>query len=113
MSVLVNGQPQTEWTRLTANTATTIFTAAKRTTIVGIAASENAGSTPTLAIWRTKSATDYYLRSTLAVTARQRVLIDEVLVLDQGDILKAQSGDAAGKFDVTVTYLAPSALANR
>lgn len=113
MSVLVNGQPQTEWTKLTGNTATAIFTAAKRTTIVAIAASENAGSTPTLAIWRTNGATDYYLRSTLAVTARQRVLIDEVLVLDQGDILKAQSSDAAGKFDVTVTYLAPSALANR
>ena len=113
MSVLVNGQPQTEWTRITGNTATTIFTAAKRTTIVAIAASETSGSIPTLAIWRTKSATDYYLRSALAVTARQRVLIDEVLVLDQGDVLKAQSNDAAGKFDVTVTYLAPSATTNR
>lgn len=113
MSVLVSGQPQTEWTKITANTATTIFTAQKRTTIVSIAASENNGGTPTLAIWRTKVATDYYLRSTLAVTARQRVLIDEVLVLDAGDLLKAQSNDASGHFDVTVTYLGPDALANR
>jgi hypothetical protein len=113
MSILVSGQPQTEWTRLTANTATVIYTADKRTTITAIAASENNGGTPTLAIWRTKGATDYYLRSALAVTARQRVLIDEVLVLDQGDTLKAQSNDASGHFDVTVTHLAPSALANR
>lgn len=113
MSVLVNGQPQTEWTNITANTATTVFTAAKKTTVVSIAASETAGSTPTLAIWRLKAAAVYYLRSALAVTARQRVLIDEVLVLDQGDTIVVQSNDAAGKFDVTVTYLAPSALANR
>lgn len=113
MSVLVNGQPQTEWTRLTDNTATTIFSATKRTTVVSIAATENNGGVPTLAIYRLKGATNYYLRSVLAVTARQRVLIDEVLVLDQGDVLKAQSSDASGHFDVTVTYLAPSALANR
>ena len=113
MSILVSGQPQTEWSRLTGNTATVIYTADKRTTITAIAASVNAAGTPTLAIWRTKGATDFYLRMAQAVTAGQRVLIDEVLVLDQGDILKAQSNDASGHFDITVTHLAPSALQNR
>lgn len=113
MSILVSGQPQTEWSRLTDNTATVIYTAALRTTITAIAASVNAAGTPTLAIWRVKGATSYYLRMAQAVTAGQRVLIDEVLVLDQGDTLKAQSNDAAGHFDITVTHLASSARAGR
>jgi hypothetical protein len=111
MSLLVSGQPLTKWGKLADNTETTIFTASNKTTIVQIGFTENEGGTPTLAIWREASgvATDYELRSVLAVTARQRVLIDEVLTLNTGDVLKAQSNDATGAFAWTVTYLAPNA----
>lgn len=114
MSILVSGQPLTAWTHLTDNTATTIFTATKRTTITSIAATELNGGTQALSIYVTKAAGDRrYLRKALAVTAKQRVLIDEVFSLDSGDVLKALSGDASGYFDVMVTYLAPDAQSSR
>lgn len=113
MSILVSGQPQTTYAKLTANTATTLFTATKRTTIVGLGFTETNGGTQTLSIWRSDGTNDHYFRKALAVTAKQRVLIDEVFSLNSGDTIKGQSGDASGYFDVTITYLAPDALANR
>lgn len=113
MSVLVSGQPQTAYSKLTDNTLTTVFTASKRTTIVGMAFTETQGGTPALTVQRTTTApVTYYFRNALAVTAKQRLLFDEVFSLDQGDTIKAQSDDAGGDFDVMITYLAPSALAN-
>lgn len=113
MSVLVSGQPQTAYAKLSDNTLTTVFTAAKRTTIVGMAFTETQGGTPTLTVQRNNAAgTVYYFRNALAVTAKQRLLFDEVFSLDQGDTIKAQSNDGTGDFDVMITYLAPSALSN-
>lgn len=113
MSFLVSGQPLTLYDQLTANTAKTLYTASKRTTIVSIACTETNGGTQTLSVYVTTASGDRYLRKTLAVTAKQRVLIDEVFALNAGDILKAQSGDASGYFDVMVTYLAPDAQSSR
>lgn len=113
MSFVVTGQPIGKWGNLDDNAEATIFTAAKRTTIVSMGFTENEGTTSTLRVWReTSGGTEMDIRSTLAVTARQRVLIDEVLVLNTGDMIKIQSSDASGAFDWSVTYLAPDAQAN-
>lgn len=114
MSVLVTGQPQTTYAKLSNNTLTTVFTATKRTTIVAMAFTETNGGTQTLTVLRADpTPVNYYFRNALAVTAKQRVLIDEVFSLNTGDTIKAQSGDASGFFDIMITYLAPDALANR
>lgn len=114
MSILVTGQPLTEYSNLTTNTATTIFTASKRTTITSIACTETNGGTQTLSVYVDRaSGSDNYLRKAKAVTAKERVVIDEVFALNTGDVLKAQSGDASGYFDVMVTYLAPDAQTGR
>ncbi|RYY67715.1 MAG: hypothetical protein EOO12_00215 [Chitinophagaceae bacterium] len=115
MSFLVSGQPLTLYDQLTANTAKTLYTASKRTTVVSIACTETNGGTQTLSIYVSlaNSGGDRYLRKVKPVTARERVLIDEVFALNTGDVLKAQSGDASGYFDVMVTYLAPDAQSSR
>lgn len=111
MSFFVSGQPLTKFAKLSNNSATVLFTAQKRTTIVSIAAQETNGGTQTLALWRRDAAdaTTHSIRSTLAVSARQRVLVDEVITLNQGDTIRGQSGDASGYFDIFITYLAPDA----
>lgn len=111
MAFTVSGQPLTKYAKLTDNTETTLLTASKRTTIVSMGFTETAGGTPTLAVWRSDGTTDHHLRSALAVTARQRVLLDEVFALNAGDTIKAQSSDASGDFDVMITYLVPDAQA--
>jgi hypothetical protein len=113
MSILVSGQPLTEWTQLTDNTATVIFTATKRTTITSIIATETNGGTQTLSIYVTKAAGDRYLRRERAATARETAVFDQVFTLDNGDVLKATSSSNSRYFDIMVTYLAPDALASR
>lgn len=107
MSFTVSGIPLTKWTRLTDNTATTIFTATKRTTIVQMAFTEHAGGTPTLTVLRSDGTNDHYFRNALAMTAKEVVTFDEVFTLNTGDTLKAQSNDAQGDVHCRVTYLAP------
>lgn len=114
MSIQVSGQPLTAYGRLTNNTLTSLFTATKRTTITSIAFTETNGGTQALSIARTAAGGgDYFIRKAQAVTAKQRVLVDEVFVLNPGDEIKGQSSDASGYFDVMITYLAPDAGANR
>jgi hypothetical protein len=114
MSILVSGQPLTLYDQLTNNSAKTLYTAVKRTTIVAVACTETNGGTQALSVYVTTAAgADRYLRKAQAVTAKQRVVIDEVFSLNPGDSLKALSGDGSGYFDVMVTYLAPDALASR
>lgn len=110
MSIIVSGQPLTKYVKLTDNTLTTVFTATKRTTILGMAFKETNGGTQTLTAYRDGTVTHYF-RKAEAVTAKQRVLVDEIFVLNANDTIKAQSGDASGYFDVMITYLAPDALA--
>ena len=111
MSFAVTGQPLTEWTKLTDNTLTTIFTARKNTTIIGISATELAGSTSQVTILRSDGSNSFYLRKALAVTAKQHLTFDEVFQLGTGDTIKAQTNDAAGNLDCAVTYLNPDATA--
>lgn len=109
MSFSVSGIPLSEWTRLTGNTATTIYTATRPTTIISIGWSETAGGTHTLSIVRNDGTNDHILRGGAALTAYEHGVFDEVIRLKQGDTLKATSGDVAGKVDLRVTYLAPDA----
>ena len=113
MTVQVTGQPITEYASLTDNTATVIFTASKRTTIVYIGCTETNGGTQELSVFVSRAGGDHYLRKELAVSAGQRVVFDEVFTLNQGDVLKAQSGDIGGYFDIMTTYLSPDAQAVR
>ncbi len=114
MTLQVSGQPLTVYGRLTDNTLTSLFTATKRTTVVSLAFTETNGGTQTLSIARTAAAGgDFFLRKALAVTAKQRVLVEEVFALNPGDEIKGQSGDASGYFDVMITYLAPDAQSTR
>jgi len=113
MSVLVSGQPQTTFAKLSNNSATVLFTATKRTTIVSMGFTETNGGTQTLSIWRSDGTNDHYFRKAKAVTARERVLIDEVFSLNTNDTIKGLSSDASGYFDVTITYLAPDTFASR
>lgn len=111
MSFIVSGQPLTKYDKLDDNTLTTVFTATKRTTVLAMGFTETNGGTQALTVVRDNGTTTYSFRTAKAVTAKERVLIDEVFVLNTGDTIKAQSGDASGYFDVMITYLAPDALA--
>jgi hypothetical protein len=110
VSFFVSGQPLGKRGQINDSTDTTIYTAEKRTTLIGMAFTENEGGTPTLRVWlEDEDGTEVDIRSTLAVTARQRVVIDEVLVLAIGDTVHVQSSDETGAFDWTLTYIAPDA----
>lgn len=111
MSLLLSGPAGTEWKTLTSSSATVVFTAPSRTTVVQIGATETNGGTQTLSIFilRADGSTTYYLRKTRAAVAKERALIDEVIVLNKGDAIKATSSDASGYFDISVTYLLPDA----
>ena len=114
-SILVDGAFDTKDFKITGNAATAVFTATKRTVIVGLTITENAGSTPTLTVDRydTANTTAYYMRNAGAVTAKQTITFDDQLplVLHPGWSLRVTSSDVAGKFDGFVTYVLPDATA--
>lgn len=97
------GNVQTRQAKLTTTSPTTIVPEGGAT-IVGIYAAEIAGSTPTLAIYKTDGTTNYYLRSALAMTARQEYARDVIVVLKTGESLVVQAS-AANQIDVLVSYL--------
>lgn len=109
MSFFVSGAPQTSWVRLTDTNETTLFTAIKRTTIIGMRFKEHAGGTPTLTVIRDDGTNDHYFRNAEAMTAKQEVVFDEIFVLDPGDTLKATSNDSQGDVHCRVTYIAGDA----
>lgn len=111
MSFTVTGQPLTEWTKLTDNTVTAIFTAKKNTSIIGMTFKETNGGTPTLTVAYDDGTTTFYFRNAEAVTVKQRITFDEVFVIRGGGSIKVTSNDASGHFDCSVTYLNPDATA--
>lgn len=110
---LLGGAMDTIDAKITGNTAVAVFTARQRTVITSIVVTENFGSTPNLTVDRydTVNTTAYYLRNALSVTANQTVTFDEPMVLKAGWSIRVTSSDAAGKFDVMLTYLMPDATA--
>lgn len=113
MSIALQGPFATEWTRLADGSQTTIFTATKPTTVVAISFTETNGGTHTLAIARNDGTNDHEIRSALALTARERGTIEEVLRLDIGDTLEATSSSSSGYVHLRVTYLEPDATVGR
>lgn len=112
MSALDNaGGAITDDGRLTANTATTIFTAKGATWIRSITATERNGGTPTLTIdkYDVANTTAYHIRRAVAMTAGAQVVYNEPFLLPLGWTLRLTSNDASGNVDWSVTYDGPSA----
>ncbi len=111
MSFVLSGLSLTEWTRLTDNTETTIYTARKKTTIASIGWSETAGGTHTLLIVRDDGTNDHIIRGAKALTAYEIGSMDTAFTMEPNDTLKATSSDASGKAHIRVTYISPDAMA--
>jgi hypothetical protein len=110
MSALDNaGGAITEDGRLTANTATTIFTATGATWIRSITATERNGGTPTLTIDKYDGTTAYHIRRAVAMTAGGQVVYNEPFLLPVGWLIRLTSNDASGNVDWSITYDCPSA----
>jgi len=111
MSYLIEGALQTEDTKLTDNTETTVYTADSATTIVSITATENNAGTPTLTIEKHDGTNSYYLRKAVAMTAGTAFIWDSPFRLPHGWTLKVTSSDAQGEIDVSVSYVTSVAAA--
>lgn len=96
------GNVQTRQAKLTTTDPTTIVPEGGAT-IVGIYAAEIAGSTPTLAIYKTDG-TNYFLRGAKAMTAYEEYERNVIVVLKTGESLVVQAS-AANQIDVLVSYL--------
>lgn len=108
---LLGGALDTVFAKITGNTAVDVLTATKRTVVTSIEVTENAGSTPNLTVAIYDGTTTYYRRNAVAVTANQTVTFTEPVMLRNGWSVRILSSDAAGKFDVLVTYILPDATA--
>lgn len=109
-----------EFGKITASTATTIFTAKGKTTIRSLVVTENSGATPNLTVdvYDVANTTSYYPGATnatnwkaRAVSAGQAVTFNEKFDLPALWAIRITSSDAAGKFDWFLTYDNPVAAA--
>jgi len=114
MSFNINGgSVVTTRVKLTDSTATTIFTAKSRTTVLSVTATENNGGTPNLTIDIYDGTTAYYLRKATAMTAGTAYTYSEPFELPVGWSIRATSSDASGHVDAHVSYINPVAAAGR
>jgi len=116
MSFNINGgSVVTARVKLTGSTATTIFTAKARTTVLSVTATETGGATPnlTLEIYDVTNTTSYYLRKAVAMVAGTAVIFDEPFELPVGWAIRATSSASGGAVDVHVSYINPVAAAGR
>lgn len=99
--------------RVTANTATTIVSAAGNTIFVPwFQVNENAGSTPNLTVDIYDGTNAVYVGSdggvtwnAKAVAAYTSYFFTQGLVIPKGSLLRVTSSDAAGKFHVNGIYV--------
>lgn len=99
------GAVQTRSTKLTTTVATEIATGGTSGAIVvAVYAAEIAGATPTFSYYKTDGVTNYFLRSALAMTARQEYTRDVIIVLKANEQIMAIAG-TANQIDVNVTYI--------
>jgi hypothetical protein len=90
--------------KLTTTSATTLHDADRSgALILSIIAVEIAGATPTLTLDIYDGTTTYYLQNAVAMTAKQRLLIDLLVPLKVGEKLRA-TASAADQIDVHITY---------
>lgn len=90
--------------KLTTTSATTLYDPEKSgALILSIIAVEIAGSTPTLTLDIYDGTTTYYLQNAVAMTAKQRLILDLLVPLKVGEKLRA-TASAADQIDIHVTY---------
>lgn len=91
-------------TRLTGNTATTVFTAVGRTSIASIICTPTSGTpTCTIEIFSAAGSGIMKLRAAQATTAGTPLIFNEVITLNPGQSIKVTSSSASGDMDVLVT----------
>ena len=90
--------------KLTTTNATTILAPDKSgALLLSVIAVEIAGSTPTLTLDIYDGTTAYYLQNAVAMTARQRLVLDLLIPLKVGETLRA-TASAADQIDIQITY---------
>ena len=92
---------------LTNTNLTSVITAASGSTVIikSIIASEDAGSTPTLTLTLVNGSDIFNLYKDKAFSSKQTLeLLTQPLVLNSGEILKAQSS-AGNQLHIVVSYL--------
>ena len=92
---------------LSSTSATTIYTVPSATTAVikSILVSEDSGSTPNITITLVESSNIFSIFKSKALSANQTLeLLDKPLVIQAGEILKAQAS-AANQLHLIVSYL--------
>lgn len=94
--------------RLTANTATTVYTATGAVPISSIIVTPTSG-TPNLTIQIHNGSTAYNLRTAVAMTAGTAFIWDELFILPALYTIKITSSAAGGDMDVFVTHGSPAA----
>lgn len=94
--------------RLTDNNVTTVFTAQGNTPISSIIVAANSG-TPTFTLFKVDASG--VSRTLWSGTAPY--IFAEYITLPNAYLIKAQSGDVAGKLDIHVTRGAPAAAQGR
>lgn len=111
MTIAITGGLISEWAKVSGNTATTVFTANRKTLIVSIAVTPTSG-TPSLTIARYDGTSRYNRRTAVAMTAGTAYVDENPFVLDNEDTIEITSSSATGDMDVCVTYVSPEAAAN-
>ena len=92
---------------LTTTNLTTVYTVPSATTAIikSILVSEDTGATPTIDITLVESSNIFSIFKSKALSANQTLeLLDKPLVIQAGEILKAQAS-AANQLHVIVSYL--------
>lgn len=114
MSLTLLGATETERTRLTDGSVTTVLSKDPKVTLVSIALAENNGATPTVSLDVYDGTNARYLQKSVALTAGGRVTLDLTgEVIHQHEVVRAMSSDASGHVDVAVTYIDPWAAGKR
>ncbi|MFD1945067.1 hypothetical protein [Paradevosia shaoguanensis] len=109
---VLGGALQTAPVKLTDSNPTTVLAADRAgTTVLSVICTETAGSTPNLTIAKTDGTTTIYYRNAKAMTAKETVVFETVIVLKNQWSLQITSSSPAGGVDVDVTYLAPDRTA--
>jgi hypothetical protein len=108
MTITVEGAQLTELFTMIAVGPTTVYTAAKRTTITAIVVCPT-NATPNLSISRYDGTTRRFIRKAVAMTAGTAFVWDTPFVLDPGEVLEVTSSSPTGDMDVMTTFLNPDA----
>ena len=101
-----SAQGKTVGKKLTATTATTIYTVPKvKALLVSASAAEISGNADTISLWITRGSTDYHIWKNRVVAANDtEILTGHELPIIEGDIVKAQA-TTANRIDVLLSIV--------